>query len=278
LLTIIDSLSLAGDRAKQNDDAHGVLGRFAWVIDGATDLHGAPLSAAATDAAWFAHMFNAALYGAGATATEAKSLLARAHAETVRMWDEAAAPITQAWQSPTASIVMMEQTATGLSAYDLGDSRLFVQDASGQAHAFGGGKESAKDEVSQVRIVTRGHTQRPLDRSEVIEELRRRRALANVEGGYFVLGLAPVCLAHMRDVTFELALPAYCLLATDGFSALVDRYEAYSAGGLVQAALERGLAALGQELRAIEANDADGALHPRWKSSDDATAVLVRLD
>ena len=64
---------------------------------------------------------------------------------------------------------------------------------------------------------------------------------------------------------------------TDGFSALSDRYRVYDAAGLVRAALEKGLQELGRELRAIEAADATAARHPRFKASDDATALLMRL-
>jgi hypothetical protein len=46
----------------------------------------------------------------------------------------------------------------------------------------------------------------------------------------------------------------------------------------VAAALDKGLAALGDELRAIEAGDATGAKFPRFKKSDDATALLLKLD
>jgi hypothetical protein len=38
-----------------------------------------------------------------------------------------------------------------------------------------------------------------------------------------------------------------------------------------------GLQELGRELRAVEAADAHGARHPRFKTSDDATALLLRL-
>jgi hypothetical protein len=64
---------------------------------------------------------------------------------------------------------------------------------------------------------------------------------------------------------------------TDGFSALVDRYHAYDAASLVRAAIDKGLHELGRELRAIETADSGGAKHPRFKDSDDATAVLMRL-
>ena len=43
--------------------------------------------------------------------------------------------------------------------------------------------------------------------------------------------------------------------------------------GLMAAVQEKGLAALGAELRAIEDADADAEKFPRFKKSDDATAV-----
>ena len=70
---------------------------------------------------------------------------------------------------------------------------------------------------------------------------------------------------------------AHLLLATDGLLALVSDYGAYDAAGLLQAAKEKGLAALGEELRAIENGDADGNKFARFKKSDDATALLLQV-
>jgi len=43
------------------------------------------------------------------------------------------------------------------------------------------------------------------------------------------------------------------------------------------AAMSRGLAVLGEELRAIEAGDSGGDKFPRFKKSDDATALLLKV-
>jgi hypothetical protein len=278
MLTLIESLSLAGDRHKQNDDACGAFHRFAWVIDGATDLHGDPLSSAASDAAFFAHAFNGAMGAAAPFAESLEGLLASALEGAQRAWGAVEEPIAHAWQTPTASVLAIEETPAGLAATDLGDSRLFLLDADGASYSFGGGDDSAKQESAQVRIITRGRTERPLERAEIIDELRRRRTLANIPGGYWVLGLDEACLEHRRRTSFALRRPAYAVLASDGFAALCDRYEAFDTASLVRAALAQGLAALGQRLRTIEADDREGVRHPRWKTSDDATALLLRLD
>ncbi len=65
------------------------------------------------------------------------------------------------------------------------------------------------------------------------------------------------------------------LLATDGFLALASDYGVYDADSLMAAALSKGLAVMGEELRAIEAGDNGGDKFPRFKKSDDATALLL---
>jgi hypothetical protein len=47
--------------------------------------------------------------------------------------------------------------------------------------------------------------------------------------------------------------------------------------GLIVAARDKSLAALGRELRAIENSDALGDKFARFKKSDDATALLLEV-
>jgi hypothetical protein len=68
------------------------------------------------------------------------------------------------------------------------------------------------------------------------------------------------------------------LLTSDGFSALVDLYRAMDATALMERALDEGLEPLAREARRIESEvDPAGKLYPRFKESDDATALLVRV-
>jgi hypothetical protein len=59
---------------------------------------------------------------------------------------------------------------------------------------------------------------------------------------------------------------------------LVNVFGAYDAAGLITSALRAGgLAALYTELRRREAEDPTCRRHPRLKSMDDASAVLIRI-
>jgi hypothetical protein len=68
------------------------------------------------------------------------------------------------------------------------------------------------------------------------------------------------------------------LLATDGFYALVEDYKRYGDRELIATAQTIGLATLARELRHIENDDPNGERFPRMKKSDDATALLVRVE
>lgn len=271
MLTFVEAISLAGDRAKQNDDACGFADRRAWVLDGATDLHDAPLSGAASDASWIARAANAHLHSASGDLREqvrAASVAARnAFTSGARF---------ERWQSPISSLLMLEEAEDGIRGLDLGDCRLFALDTAGNVVVTGGSDDAADEEAKSAARQT--DADKPLlQRTETIAKLRDARALLNRPGSAWTFCLDPACADRARTWSFTLASPAYLLLMTDGFSALVDRYRVYDAAGLVRTALDKGLQELGRELRAIENADAGSAKHPRFKKSDDATALLMRL-
>ncbi|MBI3439810.1 MAG: protein phosphatase 2C domain-containing protein [Proteobacteria bacterium] len=276
MLTFIEAISLAGDRAKQNDDACGAYGDRAWVIDGATDLHDTPLTGWASDASWIASTANAQFNG-----SEGLNLPLLVHETSVvasQAFQNAVGMRTfERWQSPIASLLIIEDLDGEIAGLDLGDCRVFALDADGDAHVVGGPGDAGDNESKLAARQTDAH--KPLlQRTQTIDTLRRIRASINRPGGeHWTFGLDPACADHARTWSLELKRPAHLLLMTDGFAALTDRYSAYGPGDLVQAALTRGLQELGRELRQIEAADAGGAKHPRFKASDDATALLMRL-
>lgn len=283
MLTLIESLSLAGDRTKQNDDALGARGAYAWVIDGATDLHNEAVMGQASDAAWIAHTLNTSLHeqvhaGDDDAATRLRDSLHYAAALARRDWDANIGEDAVRWKLPTASALIVADESGVLHGVDLGDCRCFAADAAGAVHSLGGPQNAAADEQRAAAQAGRAADPAALLRDAgTLERLRAKRALHNTPDGYWVFGLQPECAEQARYWRLRLERPAHVLLCTDGFSALVDRYHAYDAAGLVRAALANGLQELGRELRAIEAADAAGAKHPRFKPSDDATALLLRL-
>jgi hypothetical protein len=275
MLTFVEGLSLAGDRAKQNDDAFGVSDTRAWVLDGATDLQDAPLTAYASDASWIAQYANSQLHGLEGMDLRL-AVFEICTAASLAFGNVTKGAPYERWQSPISSLLMLEEVDHGVAGIDLGDCRVFALDTNG-AVLVAGGPDDAADDESALAAKQTDADQPLLRRTETIAMLRRLRAELNQPGSRWTFCLDPACADHARAFSFTLARPAHVLLMTDGFSALVDRYRAYDAAGLVRAALDQGLQELGRELRAIEAADAGGARHPRFKKSDDATALLMRL-
>ena len=284
MLTFVEAISLAGDRKKQNDDAYGFGTHDAWVIDGATDLHDTPLTGAASDASWIAQRANAILHAMLAQSQaedgiDLRKTLSEAIGEELAPdFDVVSAGRSfERWRSPIASLLLVPEQTFGVNGVDLGDCRVFALGADGETHVAGGPGDAGDDESKLAAQQT--DADKPLlERQNTIAMLRANRAAMNQPGGtHWTFGVDPECANHARTWSLQMTRPAHILLMTDGFSALADRYAAYDAGGLVQAALDKGLQELGRELRVIEAADANGSKHPRFKASDDATALLLRL-
>ncbi|MGE0047175.1 MAG: hypothetical protein AB7T08_15570, partial [Hyphomonadaceae bacterium] len=250
------------------------------------DLHDAPLTDAASDAAWLAASLNTSLYDMAATyyrfgADEGDMQTSLHHSAEFVLADfsrHADPDHLERWRLPTASVLTISEYEGEVVGIDLGDCRCFALDAANASHAVGGPPQAADQESKRAAVAATKAGDTPLlKHADTLDYLRGVRAKHNTTDGYWVFGLNPDCAFHARAWRLNLARPAHILLCTDGFSALVDRYEAYDAAGLVNAAREKGLQALGGELREIESQDASSAKHPRWKRSDDATALLLRL-
>ncbi|WP_395644479.1 hypothetical protein [Terricaulis sp.] len=272
MFTFVEAISLAGDRAKQNDDALGHAHGRAWVIDGATDLQDKKFTGAASDAAWIAHFANARFHAA---AGALRDMVRDASEAAAAAFARNAGGVPEKWMSPIASLLMAEETSDGVAGLYLGDCRMFALDAGGAEFEAGPPVEVADAEAKLA--AQQQDADKPLLRREsTIAMLRQMRGELNGPNRSWTFGLDPACADHARAWSLKLKRPAHVLLMTDGFSALTDRYGAYTKGGLVQAALSKGLEDLGREIRAIENADA-GSKYPRFKKSDDATAVLMRL-
>lgn len=274
MLTFVEAISIAGDRAKQNDDACGFASGRAWVIDGATDFQADKLTGTASDASWLAHFANARLHAAGGGVL--RDVVRDVSEQAAEAFARVAKPAAERWMLPIASLLLLEETPDGIVGVDLGDCRLFALDAAGAAYALGGPGD-AGDNEAQLAAQQTDKDKPLLDRTETMKRLRANRAALNKPGAPWSFCLDPACADEARQWALPLRRPAHLLLCTDGFSSLADRYRVYGAGELVQAALDKGLQELARDIRAIENADAVSSAHPRFKKSDDATALLLRL-
>ncbi len=276
----LDSLSLPGGEAKINEDALAFDRKAAVVLDGATDL-GEPLLPGGSDAAWIAR-------------TGAERLLAHVHAgedahEAVRLSlhdaTEAFARLrhripVETWELPFASMMFVVARGEMLDLLWFGDCAAIVRKP-GESAVFVGEVETRRaNERARVADLAAKKGVSPAAagvRDTFLASLRRVRNFVNTERGGWLFGPDPRAAEHVARCALAVPSGTSLLLATDGFLALVTEYARYDAASLLAAAETGGLAALGRELRDIERADPEGERYPRFKTSDDATALLLRV-
>jgi hypothetical protein len=281
---IRDSLSQAGSPTRINEDAFGANSTCAFVIDGATGLGPHLLGETGSDAAWLAgHARDC--FEELVTAESLLEDVVRVTNERARSMVTRLVPRSEtvpAWQWPVAGFQLIRLTSDGIETYGLGDCRLFHQSFYGHALDFSAMED--RDEENEgakgaLALVGGLGNMDPLAHSAVTDALRARRATYNRPGtDIWTLGIEPEAASHLVSHRLAIELPARGILCTDGFAALVDTYGRYTPASLIEAAMTRGLSTLFDELRDIEhREDPDGARFPRYKRSDDATAVLYEI-
>jgi len=279
-LELLDSISIPGNPAKPNDDAFAHSARAVVVFDGATGL-GDNLMPGKSDAAWLAAFGSRRLMAYmrdGAAPQEAVSA-ALFDAQTSYEALRRRAP-AERWEVPYASMMFVAQDAQGVEALWYGDCAALVKRPNAPVEIIGDALEKRALESSRVAKLAAKHGLSPaagINRPEYMDALRKARSYANTAKGHWAFGPDVTAADHVSTAQISAPAGTLMLLCSDGFLALASDYNAYDAETLIAAAQSKGLTALCDELRAIEASDPEGVKFPRFKTSDDATAVLVRL-
>lgn len=274
MVRMLWAISDPGRPGRPNEDGCGAAARFAWVIDGATGLGDDDLLDAPSDAAWLTAALDEVLARAAADHTSPHELLIHAAAECERRFlaERRRAP-RERYEVPTAAVMLAHFGPDAVEIAELGDCALFLAGGDGAIRRFGGTEEGRALETANARnMMTPGTDRRAPD---VLAFLRRVRNRANTPGGYAIFaperGTADAARCHRHPIAVGEAL-----FLSDGYEAAIDDYGLYDAPGLFAAA-RRDIKLPLDALREVEDKDPDCQRFPRFKKSDDATAMLVRF-
>jgi len=275
---LIDALSQAG-KSTNEDRATAATGA-AWILDGATSLSPQRLFPGPSDPAWLAAAADELLGRLTRDIDDGMTLLHRLVVELHQACAAAAlAPLGDTdSELPSASLAVAQLVGGEIALLMLGDCKLLLRQNDGRVEAFDQSSVAPFDAkvVEALRAIQAGgETALSKIAPRLTPLIRENRLWKNRPNGYGVLTADPACLAFAETARRPAADVTHLLLATDGFYRLVDAYDMLTAGELMQAAIERGLAPLYAELRRLEDADPDCLAHPRLKARDDATAVLV---
>lgn len=285
-LDIIDSLSLPGSPDKANEDRLGHAEHVAFVIDGATGLGDRRyMQSHDSDAAWLAefaaHFFLGLTDTGKTTASDTVSELNRAARQ--EFFEAAAGDLVPRYAWPSAGFAMIRAIGDRIDFSGLGDCKalLLRQDGQVEIHSALGDFFTAEGEAAARQLSRLGRFDGGslLGDAETLSGLRAARERHNTpQSGIWTLGMVEEAGRHVQTAGLPASDYSMALMCTDGFSSLADTYGLYAPRELMQAASKNGLAPLGDEIRRIEREiDPDGIRFPRFKQSDDATAVLIRI-
>jgi hypothetical protein len=278
--TFLDALSIPGHPAKPNDDAWGQTSGAAVVLDGATNLCESLLPGE-SDAAWLARFAARRLMAHSQDGASGRDALARALGEAEKSFTglRRRAP-KHNHENPYASMMFVCAGEGGFEALWYGDCAALVKHADGRVEIVGDAFDKRAAEARRVKMLAEAKGLAPaagVNRPEFLTALRAARDSINTGKGSWLFGPNPKAAEHVKARHIAAAPGTLILLVSDGFLALASDYGVHDAQSLIHAAQAKGLEALGQQLRAIENEDAEGRKYPRFKTSDDATAVLLRL-
>ncbi|MBI3677300.1 MAG: protein phosphatase 2C domain-containing protein [Proteobacteria bacterium] len=277
---LLDSISLPGNPEKPNDDAFGAIDRAAVVLDGATGL-GDLLMPGQSDAAWIAQFGARRLMAHLSDGSNANDAVRFALEDAEKSFKALRRrPPLEKYETPLASMMLVVDAKGGFDALWYGDCAALVKRPNQMAEVIGEAFAKRAKESQRVAKLAQAKGLTPaagVNRPEYLAALRAARNTVNSEKGGWAFSPDASAAAHVAKAHTKAQPGTLVLLASDGFLALASDYGRYTADTLLSAAKEKGLKALGEEARAIEETDPDGTKFPRFKKSDDATAVLLKI-
>jgi hypothetical protein len=277
---ILDMLSLPGDPAKPNEDAVLAESFAAVVMDGTTPVSESLLPGR-SDAAWIAGFGARRLISHLKDGDSPRGALRHALADAERSFAGLRRRAPRApYELPYASMMMAVPCDSGFDALWYGDCSALVQPAGAKCEVIGQALDKRASESADARRFMEEKGLAPVEalaREEFLPLFRKGRNKVSRPGKSWLFSPVTEASEHVAHVRIAAPAGTLVLLCSDGFLALASGYSVCDAPGLVAAAVSKGLKALGEELRAFEDGDPEGRRFPRFKKSDDATAVLLKL-
>lgn len=262
--------SVAGKAEVANDDRLGCADRHAWVIDGATDLGEPGLLGGRGGAAWLAATADRAFAQASGPLEDLCGQVFDTVAQAYR--HETQREPIGAWEIPSAAFAAVALEGDTLTCAHAADCAVLLR--SGASVSFVTPEPDRRREQAAAQALGVGGAAVGLRSPAVLADQRAQRGRPQRR----VLGVdAQASRASTRYTYVPIRKHDELLLMSDGFSALLDSYALYDAQTLFAALPQRGLAGLIEELRAIERDDASSSRYPRFKPSDDASAIWLRV-
>jgi Protein phosphatase 2C len=274
--------SAARPGKRRNEDLVGILGPYAWLLDG-TSPRGR--SCCDRDGAWYVQRLGSAL--ARTLVTDTRYLQEALEAALAAVAQDHATGCDRASRGagPSATVVIVRQERSQLDFLILGDSALLLETDQEVSHHSDKRLANVAPQLRQQikQRLGAGHGYDSDAHRGLVEELvAAEHAVRNTDAGYWIASFDPRAARHSLTGSHTIGTGPgkvrRAVLLSDGLERAVTVLGLCASWDqFVQALITNGPSALIQRVREAEAADPTGQQHPRTAASDDASAVLLEF-
>lgn len=275
-----DMLSETGNVV--NEDQAGMKDNVAWVIDGATGLNDEVYLPGESNASWYAKCWKKYLLEQSNSNVTISDLIINGIIQ-VTDWHNAINEGRKCdkLSMPTAGIGLVRWNNGKLEYFILGDCQIWIKRKSGiQVIADEELNKLDNQVIEKLKGVLKQSSNVEEGLKSIKSDLIKNRLKANVENGYWVLGFDTKAVEHAINGFIDISNDAIIevLILSDGFYAIVEKYGFLDKNECFEMISNSGSRDVYDKLREIENLDFKMQLYPRFKKSDDASVIYLKLE
>ncbi|WFD10246.1 hypothetical protein [Tepidibacter hydrothermalis] len=264
-----------------NEDVANINKHGAWILDGATGLNGKNLIDKDSDAKWYVKQWDEYVNkNFHRTDIDLKRIVKEGiNVVKDKYYKRVKDKCVKSLDLPSSSIVLTRWIKDTLEYFILGDCTLIIENNNklnvikdDSVTRLDNKVFQAMDEIMRKEGKTLSEAKK-----EVNNLIVRNRLLKNTNEGYWILGFDTEAVDRGLYGKIPFSSDTKLLMASDGFSAITDRYNYIDMENLIHEAQNKGLDNLCRKLRQIEEEDSSGDKYPRFKKNDDASAIYIEL-
>lgn len=261
--------SYAGSPDKPNEDWAGVTPTTAVVLDGLSSPAELP-TGCIHSVNWYVNQLGSSLIARAATSSESLADCLSSAIVDVTDRHQRTCDLDNPG-TPQATVAMVRIEETTASWLVLADS-IVVFDVAGEVKAI------VDHRVDDTATAERGQALSSTDddarRSNISLLVSAQRKLRNREGGYWVAGSDPAAAQHALVGSSPLADVSRFAILSDGAGRIAE-FGATDWPGVLEIMSKVGPSGLISKVRELERLDSQAKRWPRYKVSDDATAIYA---
>ncbi|MEV8634335.1 integrase [Streptosporangium sp. NPDC051023] len=265
--------SRSGSAGRPNEDWAAATPHSVVVLDGVTAPRLLPETGCLHNVPWYTHHLGTRMIALMDESLDLPAVLAAAIESVADLHRDTCNLVSPA--IPSAVVAMLRHRGDVVDYLVLADAVIALDTCNGiQIISDTRVEQAAPEATARTRedpIGSPEHQQAVAIMS--VEQLKRR----NVEGGYWVAGADTEAAAQAIVGQIPAAELRRAAILSDGASRVVDTFHEMNWSDCLDYLDEQGPHGLINHVRQIENSDPEGLMWPRFKTSDDATAALIRM-